>query len=80
MSESQVRAVEQAMATHALEAWRSANARRGLADYEALVVHADALSRWSERLRMAFRGELAGDEEWLRNDAAEVADVTTGGK
>lgn len=52
-----VRLVEQDMTESALEAWRSANAREGLADHEALLVHADALSRWSERLRMALEGK-----------------------
>ena len=65
-ADEQVRLVEQAMATHALEAWRSANARQGLSDHEALIAHADALTRWSERLRMALRGDIDGDEEWLR--------------
>lgn len=64
---ARVRAVEESMAAHAMEAWRSADARRGLSDHAALEIHADALTRWSERLRMALRGDLTGDEEWLRS-------------
>jgi len=62
---AQVQAVARAMSAHALAAWRSAEARRGLRDYDALVQHADAMSRWSERLSMAIRGDLVGDEAWL---------------
>ena len=51
-----VRLVERDMAKQALAAWRSADARRGLSDHLALEVHADALTRWSERLRLAFNG------------------------
>lgn len=49
-----LRALEVEMADQALAAWRSAGARHGLADYDALVQHADAMSRWSERLRAAL--------------------------
>lgn len=52
-----VRLVESDMAEQAMKAWRSADARRGLSDHEALLVYADALTRWSERLRMALNGE-----------------------
>ena len=52
-----VRLVERDMAEQALAAWRSADARRGLSDHDALLMHADALTRWSERLRMAMNGE-----------------------
>ena len=52
-----VRLVERDMAEQALRAWRSADARYGLRDHEALIIHADALTRWSERLRMALAGE-----------------------
>ena len=62
---TQVRWVDEAIAARALAAWRSAAARQGLSDYDALVQHADSMSRWSERLRMALRGDLVGDEEWL---------------
>jgi hypothetical protein len=51
-----VRLIEQDMADQALLAWRSASARKGLADEAALTVYADALTRWSERLRMALNG------------------------
>lgn len=51
------RLVERDMADAASQAWRSANARRGLSDHEALLVYADALTRWSERFRMAFDGD-----------------------
>ena len=64
--QAQVRAVEESMAAHAVAAWRSADARRGLSDHAALEIHADALTRWSERLRMAMSGDLTGDESWLR--------------
>lgn len=60
-----IREVERAMAAQALAAWRSAEARRGLGDYDALVQHADAMTRWSERLRMAMAGELTSHEEWM---------------
>ena len=62
---TQVRWVDEAIAARALAAWRSASSRQGLSDYDALVQHADSMSRWSERLRMALRGDLVGDEEWL---------------
>lgn len=62
---AQVEAVARAMSAWALLAWRSAEAQRGLSDYEALIQHADAMSRWSERLNMALRGDLTGDEDWL---------------
>jgi hypothetical protein len=62
-----VRQVEADMAQQALEAWRSADARRGLSDHAGLVVHADALTRWSERFRMAFDGE---DYRIARTDGA----------
>jgi hypothetical protein len=52
-----VRRVEEDMAEQAVMSWRSAEQRRGLADHEALLVYADALTRWSERLRMALKGE-----------------------
>lgn len=61
----QIAAVDAAMSAQALAAWRSADARAGLSDYDALLQHADALTRWSERLRMAMRGDLTGDEGWL---------------
>lgn len=51
------RQVESDMSERALQAWRSADARRGLSDHAALEVHADALTRWSERFRMAFVGK-----------------------
>jgi hypothetical protein len=57
-----VRQVEIDMSVQALEAWRSADARRGLSDHDALLVHADALTRWSERFRMAFDGDYYRDE------------------
>jgi hypothetical protein len=57
--------VEKAMAAQALAAWRTAGARVGLGDHNALVQHADAMTRWSERLRMAMAGELTGHEEWM---------------
>lgn len=63
-----VRLVEQDMAAAAFAAWRSANARRGLSDHDALLTYADALTRWSERLRMAFDGEDYRDDR-------EAADV-----
>lgn len=56
------RLVEQDMAEAALAAWRSADARRELSDHAALEVYADALTRWSERLRMAFDGEDYRDD------------------
>jgi hypothetical protein len=65
MNEEQVRAVEAAMAKRAHMAWTAATARHGLSDYYALTAHADALTRWSERLRMAMAGTLTEDEEWL---------------
>jgi len=52
-----VRLVERDMAEQALSAWRSADDRRGLSDHAAFIVYADALTRWSERLRMALNGE-----------------------
>ena len=52
-----VRLVEQDMAEQALKARRAADARHGLSDHGALIIHADALTRWSERLRMALSGE-----------------------
>ena len=52
-----VRLVERDMAEQALAAWRSVDARHGLADHSGLIAHADALTRWSERLRMALNGE-----------------------
>jgi hypothetical protein len=52
-----VRLVEGDMAESALNAWRSADARRGLSDHDALLQHADTLTRWSERFRVAFDGE-----------------------
>ena len=58
-----VQLVERDMAEQALSAWRSADARRGLADRHALIVHADALTRWSERLRMALNGEDYRDRD-----------------
>ena len=61
--------VEKAMSAQAVAAWASAEARRGLSDYEALVQHADAMSRWSERLRMAMAGELTSHEDWMVRDA-----------
>ena len=61
-----VRALEEAMARRASEAWHNATARHGLSDQPALEQHADTLTRWSERLRMALRGDLTGDEEWMR--------------
>lgn len=52
-----VRLVEKDMSDAASKAWRSADARRGLSDHEALLVYADALTRWSERFRMALDGD-----------------------
>ena len=60
-----VRAVADSMAERARLAWRYASARHGLSDHEALVQHADAMSRWSERIYIALRGGIQGDEEWL---------------
>lgn len=51
------RQVEADMSDQAFAAWRSADARRGLSDHDALLAHADALTRWSERFRMAFDSE-----------------------
>jgi len=67
---AQVRMVEAAMSAQAKTAWRSAVSREGLSDHEALVAHADTLSRWSERLWLAMEGALTGDEEWLATDTA----------
>lgn len=57
-----VRLVEADMAEVALKAWRSADARRGLSDHDALLAYADTLTRWSERFRMAFDGEDYRDD------------------
>lgn len=56
----EVRLVERNMAEQALQAWQSADARRGLADHAALEIYADALTRWSERLRLAFSHAESG--------------------
>lgn len=56
-----IRQVEADMSEEAFKAWRSADARRGLSDHDALLVHADALTRWSERFRMAFDGDYYRD-------------------
>lgn len=79
----QIAAVDEALSAQALTAWRAALARVGLSDHDALLQHADALSRWSERLRMAMRGELTGDEEWLVTatpPAAQQGDTSGGGE
>jgi hypothetical protein len=62
------RKVESDMAAQARAAWRAAGARRGLSDHEALLVHADALARWSERFRMAFDGEDYRADERSRRE------------
>lgn len=56
------RMVEADMADAARKAWRSASARQGLSDHAALEVYADSLTRWSERLRMAFDGKDYRDD------------------
>lgn len=63
-----VRLVEADMAEVALKAWRSADARRGLSDHDELLVFAGAMTRWSERFRMAFDGE-----DYRTDRAAQVA-------
>lgn len=57
--------VEKAMTRAALVAWSTAALSRDNAEREALTQHADAMSRWSERLRMAMAGNLTGQEEWM---------------
>ncbi len=72
-AQAQVAAIEAAMAEHARLAWRFADDRRGHDDHGARVIHADALTRWSERLRLAMQGALVGDEEWLADAARLLA-------
>jgi hypothetical protein len=66
-----VRQVEADMSEEALKAWRSAGARRGLSDHDALLVHADALTRWSERFRRAFDGDDYRDDRPARSVPAQ---------
>lgn len=62
---AQVQAVEAALADQAARAWTAATARHGLTDASHLTTYAEALTRWSERLRMVLDGRLLGDEDWL---------------
>lgn len=60
--------VEQRMADCALQAWSSATARHGCSDEEALIQHADTLSRWSERLRQALATTTAAPTTESKED------------
>lgn len=68
LADDAVAEVEKAMARAALVAWSTAALARSAAEREALTQHADAMSRWSERLRMAQAGRLTSREEWMVHD------------
>ena len=68
LADDAVHEVEKAMARAALVAWSTAALARTTSEREALTQHADALSRWSERLRMAQAGQLTSREEWMVRD------------